>query len=289
LTEYVTEKEGILVKPVAFSYHRPQTLTEAIEILRAEPDAKVVAGGQSLIPLMNFRLSRPKALVDINDLTDLATIERIGDLLYVGGLVRHQQLHEHPEVRALFPALAEAAGEIGHWAIRNRGTMGGSLAHADPAAELPAAMVAFGATLILTGADGERRVPADEFFYGYLMTDIQPHEVLTGVELPLPVGRRFGFAEFARRPGDFALAGAFLEYNPETASGAVTWFGLGGRPERRELEFPENAKERQTLFSGFLEGIDGPEADAEATYRRRLAVLAAERAYGKALNSERGM
>ncbi|WP_026960807.1 FAD binding domain-containing protein [Alicyclobacillus herbarius] len=276
------------MKPVSFSYVRPHSLAEALDILAHEPDAKVIAGGQSLIPLMNFRLSRPSVLVDINGLTELTTIEVVHGRLRIGAVVRHQQLHTDSTVRACFPALAEAAGEIGHWAIRTRGTIGGSLVHADPAAELPAAMVAAGAELVLQSADGVRRVPADEFFYGYLMTGIGTDEILTAVELPVPTETRFGFAEHARRPGDFALAGAFVEVYAGGGAGAVTWFGVGGRPERRELELPSEGLRRQQVFAEALVDVDAPEDEDEAWYRRRIAQSAAEQAYQRAV-AGRGM
>ncbi|WP_029421175.1 FAD binding domain-containing protein [Alicyclobacillus macrosporangiidus] len=267
------------MKPVAFAYHRPRTLQEALELLRSEPDCKVLAGGQSLVPLMNFRLSRPGALVDINDVEGLDRVEPTDTGIRIGALVRHQVLSEHPLVREVHPVLAEAASHVGHWAIRNRGTLGGSLAHADPAAELPAAMVALDATFELASAQGVREVPARSFFLGYLMTDLQPHELLVAVHVPKGEGRAFGFAEFARRPGDFALAGAFAEVG-DGGAGAVTWFGVSGGPERCALTFPADAAAREAAFAALVESFDPGE---DAPYRRHLAVLAAERAYQQAV------
>ncbi|MCL6516858.1 FAD binding domain-containing protein [Alicyclobacillus sp.] len=267
------------MKPVAFSYHRPRTLDEALALLRSEPDCKVIAGGQSLIPLMNFRLSRPGALVDINEIEGLNRVEKTDGGLRIGALVRHQALAEHPLVREVCPVLAEAAGHVGHWAIRNRGSLGGSLAHADPAAELPAAMVALDARFEVASADGVRQVPARSFFLGYLMTDLAPDELLVAVHVPAQTGRAFGFHEFARRPGDFALAGAFAEVGPGGA-GAVTWFGVSGGPERCELTFPEDAAAREAAFAALVEPFDPGQ---DAPYRRHLAVQAAERAYQQAV------
>ncbi|MCL6626183.1 FAD binding domain-containing protein [Alicyclobacillus shizuokensis] len=276
------------MKPISFSYYRPKSLAEALDILAQEEEAKVIAGGQSLVPLMNFRLSRPKTLVDINGLRELAAVEADGGVLRIGALVRHQELLAHPLVVQHFPALAAAAAEIGHWAIRTRGTIGGSLVHADPAAELPAATVAHRGVLVLTSAHGERRVDADAFFYGYLMTDIAPDELLTAVELPLPSGVRYGFAEHARRPGDFALAGAFVEVAEAGHAGAVTWFGVGGRPDRQEMELSPDAASRGRQFAAALAELDGPEDEVEARYRRQLAAVAAEQAYQRAIASGRG-
>lgn len=272
------------MKPAAFEYVKPASLSDALKALRDHPDSKLLAGGQSLIPLMNFRLSHVPAIVDISHLSDLNTIEVKDGHLFVGGLVRHQQLHEDGTVREAFPALAEAAGEVGHWAIRNRGTFGGSICHADPAGELPAAVVAFHGTLILASADGEREVPADSFFYGFLTTDIQPDEILVGVRFPLVAEDvSYGFAEFARRPGDFALAGAYAEVHAD-GSGAVTWFGVSGGPECREVEFAATEADRKAQFREIVEEFDPLE---EGPYRKHLAVVVAEQAYQKAQKGRR--
>lgn len=272
------------MKPVAFAYHRPTDLPEALQWLHDHPDGKVLAGGQSLIPLMNFRLSRPTALLDINALSELADVRQTGTHLRLGGLIRHQQLHQHPVVRELCPVLAEAAGQVGHWAIRNRGTLGGSLVHADPASELPAASVALQATLEITSSAGTRRVPAESFYLGFLTTDIRPDELLTAVEIPLRSDGAFGFAEFARRAGDFALAGAFVQRRA-AGDGAVTWFGVSGGPERRQVAFPDHMEERLQVFRDLVEEFDAPE---EVHYRRHLAVLVAERAYQQSLGRVSG-
>lgn len=266
------------MKPAVFQYVRPNNLQEALAALQTHEGAKVLAGGQSLIPLMNFRLSRPGTLVDISQLKELTTITVAEGMVRIGGLVRHQQLHEDSQIREVLPALSKAAGEVGHWAIRNRGTLGGSLSHADPAAELPAATVAMHATLVLQSADGAREVPAEEFFLGFLTTDLQENEIVTEVQIPIPAaGVRYGFAEFARRPGDFALAGAYVELAGSTnKSDAVTWFGVSGGPERRELSLAESAEERREQFRELAEEFDPPE---DGTYRKHLAVVVAEQAY----------
>lgn len=272
------------MKPAVFQYLRPQSLEEALSMLR-DHDAKVLAGGQSLIPLMNFRLSRPETIVDISHLNELASISAAEGTVRIGGLVRHQELHENPQIRELLPVLATAAGEVGHWAIRNRGTLGGSLSHADPAAELPAAMVALHATLVLESADGAREVPAEEFFLGFLTTDLQSDEIVTAVKVPVPAdGVRYGFAEFARRPGDFALAGAYVELaNSEGGDDAVTWFGVSGGPERRELKLAASKAERQAQLKDLVEEFDPPEDPA---YRKHLATVVAEDAYQQATRGQ---
>jgi CO/xanthine dehydrogenase FAD-binding subunit len=198
------------VKPSAFTYHRPDTVGEAIEILAADPDeAKVLAGGQSLVPVMNFRLATPEQLVDVNRIAELTGVERANGHLRLGALTRHRELLSRPEIRAHCPLLAQAAVYIGHPQIRSLGSIGGSLAHADPSAELPGVMMALGATIVVRGPDGERRIPAEEFFVSYFTTVLEPAEVLTAVEIPV-AGDRSGsaFGEVAARFGDFAMAGA---------------------------------------------------------------------------------
>lgn len=267
------------MKPVAFRYERPTVLTDALRLLAEDSDAKVIAGGQSLIPMMNFRLSRPESLIDINQIQELSYVKKTDSGLAIGAMVRHQELHENELVREVLPVLADAAGEVGHWAIRTRGTLGGSLTHADPASELPAAMVALHAELVLQSVDETRTVPALEFYLGLLTTDIRPGELLTAVNIPVQADVRYGFAEYARRPGDFALAGAFVGlYLDGTA--AVTWFGVSGGPERRELEFPTDEAQRKQVLTELTEELDPL---SEPAYRRHLAVEVAEAAYHNAL------
>jgi aerobic carbon-monoxide dehydrogenase medium subunit len=227
------------VKPVPFTYLRARSLDEALAGLDAEGEAKILAGGQSLVPLLNMRLVRPTALVDINGVPGLEEIRAAphGGLV-IGALVRHTDLLASPLVRARAPLLATATAHIGHRAIRNRGTLGGSLAHADPAAELPAAIVALDATLTLVGPGARRRVAGREFFRGPLTTALGPREILTEIEIPGPAAPAWGFAELARRPGDFALAGvaAVLEPAPDDrpgcASARLVAFGVADTPLR---------------------------------------------------------
>jgi aerobic carbon-monoxide dehydrogenase medium subunit len=198
------------VKPSAFTYHRPDSVGETIEILDAHPDeAKILAGGQSLVPVMNFRLATPEQLVDVNRVAELTGCERTDGHLRLGALTRHRELLTRPEIRENCPLLAQAAVYIGHPQIRSLGSLGGSLAHADPSAELPGVMMALGATIVVRGPAGERRIPAEEFFVSYFTTVLEPAEVLTAVEIPV-AGDRSGsaFGEVAARFGDFAMAAA---------------------------------------------------------------------------------
>jgi aerobic carbon-monoxide dehydrogenase medium subunit len=197
------------MKASAFAYARATSVGNALELLVAHGDgAKVLSGGQSLMPAMNLRLLSPEILVDIGDLSELKGIERNGDLLRIGALTRHVDLMKSVEIAAHAPLLTEAIAHVAHPAIRNKGTLGGSLAHADPASELPACMLALNATVIVRGPAGERRIAAEEFFTGIYETALSAQELLVAVELPLPQqGSVHFFHEFARRHGDYAIVG----------------------------------------------------------------------------------
>jgi carbon-monoxide dehydrogenase medium subunit len=192
-----------------FRYIRPASLQHAYRILAEGGDGAVpVAGGQSLLAGLNMRLSAPKLLVDIGDLTELAGQSQAGGTVRLGALTRHGELLHSELVQKDLPLLVRAAAHIGHVAIRNRGTLGGSLAYADPAAELPACAVALGASLVLGSLTGEREVKADDFFKGLFETDLRPGELIVAVKFPIVQAETsIGFAELARRHGDFALVG----------------------------------------------------------------------------------
>jgi carbon-monoxide dehydrogenase medium subunit len=197
------------MKASAFSYARATSVVNAIELLAAHGDgAKVLSGGQSLMPAMNLRLISPELIVDIGDIAELRGIAVTGDTLRIGALTRHVDLLNSPEIAAHVPLLTEAIAHVAHPAIRNRGTIGGSLAHADPAAELPACMVALNATIIVSGPAGERRVPAPDFFTGIYETVLSADELLVAVELPVAQkNSAHFFCEFARRHGDYGIVG----------------------------------------------------------------------------------
>jgi aerobic carbon-monoxide dehydrogenase medium subunit len=185
------------VKPAPFAYHRPATLDEALAILEADEDAKPLAGGQSLIPMLNFRLARPSALVDLDAVEGLAGIRLEDGSLVVGAMTRQWDLETSPHA---FPLLRAALGFVGHTATRCRGTVGGSLVHADPTAELPVCAVALGAALVTS----RRTIPAEEFFVSVFTTALEPGELLVEVRFPVPSGRT-AFEEHAHRHGDFAV------------------------------------------------------------------------------------
>ena len=197
------------MKASAFSYARATSVTNAIELLATHGDgAKVLSGGQSLMPAMNLRLISPELIVDIGDIAELRGIAVTGDTCRIGALTRHVDLLNLPEIAAHVPLLTEAISHVAHPAIRNRGTIGGSLAHADPAAELPACMVALDATIIVKGPTGERPVPAQDFFTGIYETVLSADELLVAVEIPAPPkNAAHFFREFARRHGDYGIVG----------------------------------------------------------------------------------
>ncbi len=195
--------------PAKCDYYRAASVAEAIGLLGEHADAKLIAGGHSLIPMMKLRLASPAALVDIGRIAELRGVQDAGDSIRVGALTTHAQLYESPELAAGCPLLAEAAGKIGDPQVRNRGTIGGNIAHADPASDLPAVLVALGATVRLEGPGGERAVAAADFFVGLLATDIQAGEVLVAVEVPkLGAGTGSSYLKFEHPASGYAVCGA---------------------------------------------------------------------------------
>ena len=213
------------MKAASFAYARPGTLEEAFGLLQSA-DARVLAGGQSLIPSLNMRLASPQLLVDIGGIASLDRIELQGQSMRIGALVTHAQVESAAEVRNHVPMLADAAAHIAHPAIRNRGTLGGSLALADPAAEYPACALALDATLIIRGGAGERKVPVASFFKGLFETDLKTGEVLVAAEFP--AGGDSVFLELARRQGDYASVG--LAAHRRDGALRLAFFGVGDRP-----------------------------------------------------------
>ena len=223
------------MKASAFSYARATSVANALELLVAYGDkAKVLSGGQSLMPAMNLRLISPELIVDIGEITELRGIAVRGDVLSIGALTRHVDLLRSPEIAAHAPLLTEAAAHVAHPAIRNRGTLGGSLAHADPASELPASLVALNATIVVRGQTGERRIAAGEFFTGIYETALSAQDLLIAVEVPVAQkNSAHFFHEFARRHGDYAIAG--LAAQAIVQAGLFTelraaFFAVGDRP-----------------------------------------------------------
>lgn len=248
------------MKPAAFTYHAPRSLEEAVHLLATLEDAKVLAGGQSLVPLLNFRLARFQHLVDINSVRGLDRIEAAPDGVRVGALVRQAEALRSEAVAARVPLLAEALRLVAHSAIRNRGTVVGSLAHADPAAELPAVLLALAGGVTATGPRGSRDIPAADFFRGVLESALEPDEVATSAWFPAH-GRPFGIVEEARRAGDYAMAGAVR------AGDRLVLFGVAPTPVLADPADPARGLR--------------PAADLEATpaFRRHLVEALAGRLF----------
>ena len=284
------------MKPAPFEYVRPASLDEAIEVLDAgEGGAKILAGGQSLIPAMNFRLAQPALLVDLADLEELVGIRRRDDGgLWIGAMTRQRTVERSEAVRELAPLVAAAMPWIAHPQIRNRGTIGGSLAHADPAAELPAVMTALHATMVVRGSDGVRRVPARDFFLGLFTIALEPGELLVAVELPAPAqGARHAFEELARRHGDFALAGVAVSLatrgDGAVAEAAIALLGVDDVPvlspaAEQLVGRTPNAEAIASVAEETAATLDPP-GDIHATpeYRRHLAGVLVRRALERAI------
>ena len=284
-----------VMKPAAFEYVVANSVEQAIAALaQAGGEAKILAGGQSLVPMLNFRLLRPAILVDINRIPGLAFIEDADDAVKIGALARHHQIETSPVIAKHFPVLSYAMTHVAHLAIRNRGTIGGSLSHADPAAELPMMAVLLGAKLHIVSGRGRRVVKAGDFFRDALAVDLAEDELLTEIHLPkLPPRTGWGFEEVARRAGDFALAAvaATVTVSGVTMKEArVALTGVGPTPVRagKAEALLVGQKPEAKLMTRVIETVRGaiePETDlhASSAYRRRLAGALARRALAAAL------
>jgi aerobic carbon-monoxide dehydrogenase medium subunit len=264
------------VIPAQFSYRRVSTVDEALAVLAEHgDDAKLLAGGQSLLPLMKLRLAAPEVLVDVARLSELSYVRLDGDEIAIGALTRHQTLHDDPVLAEHAPALAHVAGSIGDLQIRHRGTIGGSLAHADSAADLPAAILASDGVLVARGPSGERRIPAAEFFLGPFTTPLEPDELLTEVRVPRQTGLGWGFEKFTRRAIDWAIVGVVV------VGDSVGLINMGGTPVRadateRALASGASPAEAGALAAEDTAPVDEPHATSE--YRRHLARVLTTRA-----------
>jgi carbon-monoxide dehydrogenase medium subunit len=283
------------MKSPAFDYARPTTLAEAISLLATrEGEAKVLAGGQSLVPMLAFRLVAPTLLVDLNRLSELRYIRIGDDGVRLGAMVRWRQIEDDVRLVSAHPLLVSALKHVAHYQVRNRGTIGGSLAHADPAAELPGIVVTCEAEITAIGAAGRRVIRAADFFLGPLTTALRPEEIIVELHLPpWPTQRRWGFEEFSRRRGDFALAAAALYYDTQpdgkASNSHVGVMGVGDRPQRlAQVEAILNGHviDRDTIAKAerAAAAAINPSDDihASAAYRRALVGTMVERALKRA-------
>lgn len=262
--------------PAQFSYRRASTVDEALSLLGEHGDeAKLLAGGQSLLPLMKLRLSAPEVLVDVAPITELRYVRLDGDEIAIGALTRHADLNSDKVLAEHAPLLAQVAGSVGDLQIRHRGTIGGSLAHADAAADLPAAVLASDGVLVVTGPSGERRIPANEFFLGPFTTPLEPDELLTEIRVPRQTGAGWGFEKFTRRAIDWAIVGV------AAVSGKVALINMGGTPLRAKATEEALASGASPADAGALAAEDTSpvsEPHASAEYRRHLARVLTTRA-----------
>ncbi len=270
------------MKPAPFNYHAPRTLDEATALLASLENTKVLAGGQSLVPMMNFRYVIVDHLVDLAKVPGLAGITVADGVMRIGAMTRQRDIEFSKDVGEYAPLLQAALRNVGHRQTRNRGTIGGSLVHADPAAEMPAVCAAMDAVVEITGKEGTRRVKFSAFATGFMSTVVEPEEIVTAIELPLwPKGHGCGFREFARRHGDFAIAGAavLLDAGKDkiVKRAALALFGVAGTPIRLpEAEAMLAGKQLDLkLLEDIVLTLDvlEPISDIHATpdYRRHLA------------------
>jgi CO/xanthine dehydrogenase FAD-binding subunit len=287
------------MKPSLFGYHAPKTLQDAINILARDVDAAVLAGGQSLLPAMNFRVANPSTLVDIQHIEDLHGIVVDEKRIVVRAMTRHRELELHPDVQRVNPLIAEAMQHVAHVPIRNRGTVVGSLCHADPSAEMPLILVLLGGSVIAQGSSGRREIAAADFFQSFLTTARRQDEIVVEAHFPvLPAGTGWAFDEVTRRHGDFALVGVGCVLNLDAQGRAknlrLAACGISDRPVR--LKDAEAVLNGTTLTKTDLGAAvaasaaavtTGDDITTSASYRRRALAALIERMVTKAASRAR--
>lgn len=287
------------MKPAVFDYYTPKTLEEAFTLLDEHGfDAKIISGGQSLVPMMSMRLARPEVLIDINHLEELDYIKINDDVIEIGGLTRQYRLEESKDLEKACPLLTEGIKLVGHSQIRSRGTVGGSIAHADPTAELPVMLKTLDGTLTLKSSEGERTLTVDDFFLTFLTTIIEPNEILSAITIPRTTAEKTGYAieEFALRKGDFAIvlaaAAVTLDAEDRLTSVKLTLGGVDGVPVGVEEVVEEligtvpTEEQINACCENIIDLVD-PEPDIHASveYRKDLSVTLSQRVIKKAIDS----
>jgi carbon-monoxide dehydrogenase medium subunit len=281
------------LKPCSFEYHRPRTVPEAVDLLSTLENAKVLAGGQSLMPMLNMRFVMPDHVIDLNSIDDLAYLREDGDSIVIGAMTRQRDIELSPIVRARLPLLSEALHFTGHTQTRNRGTFAGSLCHLDPAAEQPAVALTCDAEIVATSRRGKRIIPMAKFPVAYMTTQLEPDEIVTEIRLPAsPKKHGYAFIEFARRHGDFALASVAVLMVPNRDGSiercAITVGGVGSLPMRLRAgeavlqgKPPENAHfARAAEACAELDVVE--DVHTSAAYRHQLARVLTQRALRRA-------
>ena len=261
-----------------FAYHKPSSVADAVKLLSSDPDARAISGGQTLLPALKHRLNKPSAVVDLSGIAELKGIRREGDKLVVGALTKHKEIAESAEVKAAIPALAKMAQHIGDIQVRNRGTIGGSVANNDPAADYPSAVLGLGATVVTD----KRRIPADSFFQGMFTTALEPGELLVAIEFPIP--EKAGYAKMRNPASRYVMAGAFVA---KTKSGEVRVAINGAGPgvfRQAEMERALSATWSPDAVANIRQPADRLNADihGSAEYRAHLVTVMAKRAVADA-------
>jgi carbon-monoxide dehydrogenase medium subunit len=277
------------MKPAPFAYHAPQTIEEATRLLSKLENAKILAGGQSLVPMLNMRFAVPDHLIDLNRIKALRGLSRRDGSIEIGAMTRQQELETSKDVASAIPAMAQALPYVGHFQTRSRGTIGGSLCHLDPSAELPAICLLSDASLLISGPGGDRKVAAEDWFLGFMQPALEPNEILTSVEIKSwNPGHGSGVCEFSRRHGDYAIAGAAallaLDGRNRIERCAIVAFGVEVRPRRlsdaeRNLSGAEAGPEAFHEAASHVEQLDAMgDATASASYRKKVAAAMIRRA-----------
>ena len=261
-----------------FAYHKPSSVADAVKLLSADPDARPISGGQTLLPALKHRLNRPTSLVDLSGIAELRGIKREGDKITVGALTKHFEVENNAEVKSAIPALAWMAGHLGDVQVRNRGTMGGSVANNDPAADYPSAVLGLGATVVTD----KRRVAADDFFQGMFTTALEPGELLVAIEFPIP--EKAGYAKMRNPASRYVMAGVFVA---KTKNGGVRVVVNGAGPgvfRQAEMEQALSANWSPDAVADVKQPSEGLNSDihGSAEYRAHLVTVMAKRAVAEA-------
>jgi carbon-monoxide dehydrogenase medium subunit len=261
-----------------FEYHKPSSVADAVKLLSADPDARAISGGQSLLPALKHRLNRPTSLVDLSGLSELKGVKREGDTVRVGALTKHFEVQHSPEIKSAIPALAYMASVVGDIQVRNRGTMGGSVSNNDPAADYPAAVLGLGATVVTD----KRRIAADDFFQGMFTTALEPGELLVAIEFPVP--EKAGYAKMRNPASRYVMAGVFAA---RTKGGEVRVVVNGAGPgvfRQADMEKALSANWSPDAVANIKQPSEGLNSDihGSAEYRAHLVTVMAKRAVAEA-------
>jgi carbon-monoxide dehydrogenase medium subunit len=261
-----------------FAYHKPSSIADAVKLLSADPDARPISGGMTLLPALKLRLNKPTAVVDLSGIAELRGVKREGDKLVIGALTKHYEVSSSPIVKAAIPVLAEMASTIGDTQVRNRGTIGGSIANNDPSADYPTAVLALGGTV----RTDRRSIAADDFFQGMFVTALEPDEIVTAVELPVP--EKAGYAKMRNPASRYAMTGVFVAKGPAGVRVAVNGAGANGVFRQAEMEKALSASWSPDAVAAIKVSADGLNGDihGSAEYRAHLITVMARRAVAQA-------